>query len=72
MVIRGQFGWLWIGVCWGAVNLALEKREGVTMGVKGRGEIRSEIGKITGMAADAPTTEYLVDGNRKSEGTAGS
>jgi hypothetical protein len=31
------------------VNQALEKRERITMEVKGRSEIRSEIGKITGI-----------------------
>jgi hypothetical protein len=29
------------------------------MGDKGRGEIRSEIGKVTGMVADVPATDSL-------------
>ena len=36
------------------MNLALKR---VTTGGKGRGEIRSKIGKVTGMAADMPTVE---------------
>ena len=39
--------------------MALEKSERVTMGGKDRGEIRSKIGKVTGMVADVPTTEIL-------------
>ena len=39
------------------MNLALEKSKRVTIGCKGRGEIRSEIGNVTGMNADAPTTK---------------
>ena len=39
----------------GVVNLA-KKRESVTMGGKGRGEMRNEIRRVTGMVADAPTT----------------
>ena len=41
----------------GAVNLALNKRERVTMGCKGRGEIGGEAGEVTGVVADAPTTD---------------
>ena len=41
------------------MNLALEKRERVIMGGKGRDEIRSEIGKVTGMVADVPATDSL-------------
>ena len=41
----------------GAVNLILEKREMVIMGYKG--EIKSEIGKVTGMVADARTMNSL-------------
>ena len=33
------------------VNLMLEKREGITTGGKARGEIRGEVGKITGITA---------------------
>ena len=29
------------------------------MGGKGRGVIRSKIGKVTGISADVPTTDYL-------------
>jgi hypothetical protein len=35
------------------VNVTLEKRERVTMGGKGRDEIRGEVGKVTGMVADS-------------------
>jgi hypothetical protein len=41
-----------------AVNLTLEKKVRVTIGRKSRGEMRNEIGEITEMAADAPTTRY--------------
>jgi hypothetical protein len=41
------------------VNLALEKRERVTTGGKGRGDIDGEIGKVTGMVAVAPTMDNL-------------
>ena len=51
------------------MNLALEKGERVTTGGKGRGEIGGEAGEVTGVVADAPTTdglgksmERLVDG----------
>ena len=44
----------------GAVNLALNKRERVTMGCKGRGEIENETGKIIGMVADASTVHSLA------------
>ena len=40
------------------MNLALEKGEMVTIG-KGRGEIGCEAGEITGVVADAPTTDGL-------------
>ena len=40
------------------MNLALEKRERVTTGGKGRDEIRSEVG-VTGMVVDASTTDSL-------------
>ena len=39
--------------------LPLEKWEKVTMGGKGRGEIGAEAGEVTGMAANAPTTDGL-------------
>ena len=41
------------------MNLALEKRERVTMGGKGRSEIRGETGEVTGVVACAPMTESL-------------
>ena len=41
------------------MNLALEKRERVIMGGKGRDEIRSEIGKVPEMVAGVPTTDSL-------------
>ena len=37
----------------GVMNLVLGKRERVTTGGKGRGEIRGKSGKVTGMTADA-------------------
>ena len=39
------------------MNLALEKRERVT--TEGRGEIRVEVGKVTGMVSHAPNTNSL-------------
>ena len=39
------------------MNLTVEKRERVTTGGNGRGETRSEIGKVIGINADAPTTD---------------
>ena len=41
------------------MNLVLEKRKRVTTGGKGRGDIRSEVGKVTGITADAPTMNNL-------------
>ena len=41
------------------MNLALEKREMVTMGGKGRGEIRGNVGKVIEMVADLPATDSL-------------
>ena len=41
------------------MNLMLEKEEKVTMGSKGRGEIRGEAGEVTGVAANVPTTDGL-------------
>ena len=41
------------------MNLALEKRERVTTGGKGRGKIGGEDGEVTGVVADAPTTDDL-------------
>ena len=41
------------------VNLVLEERERLTMGGKGRGEIRGESGKVKRVVADAPTTDNL-------------
>ena len=41
------------------MNLALEKGERVTPGGKGRGEILGEAGEVTGVVADAPTTDGL-------------
>ena len=52
---------------WGVVNLMLKKWESVTTGGKGRGEIRDEIGKVTGLIADVPITDSL----RKWYGTFG-
>ena len=45
-VIKGQMG---LSGWWCAMNLVFEKDAG-----KGRGEIRSEIGKVPGIAADTP------------------
>ena len=39
--------------------MALEKRKCVAMVGKGRDEIRSEIGKVTGMVPDASITDNL-------------
>ena len=44
---------------WVVVNLTLENMERVTAGGKDRAEIRGKIGKVTGMVADAPTTDSL-------------
>ena len=41
------------------MNLALEKGERITMGGKGRGEIRGEAGEVTGAVADVPTMDTL-------------
>ena len=41
------------------MNLALEKMKRVTIGGKSRGEMGNEIGKVTGMTADVPTTDSL-------------
>ena len=41
------------------MNLALEKGERVTTGGKGRGEIGGEAGEVTGVVANAPTTDGL-------------
>ena len=41
------------------VNLALEKMERISTAGKGRGEIRSEIGNVIRMAADADTEDSL-------------
>ena len=41
------------------MNLALEQGERVFMGGKCRGEIRGEAGEVTGVVADAPTTNSL-------------
>ena len=41
------------------MNLAFEKGERVTTGGKCRGEIGGEAGEVTGMVADAPTTDGL-------------
>ena len=52
------------------MNMALEKRERVITGGKGRGEIGSEMENVTEMVADATTIgnqekrcEQLVDGS---------
>ena len=37
----------------------LEKRERVTMGGKGKGEIGGEAGEVTGVVANGPTTDGL-------------
>ena len=44
------------------MNLALDKEERVTTGHKGRGEIGGEAGEVTGMVANAPTTDGLGKG----------
>jgi hypothetical protein len=41
------------------MNLALEKRERITMGGKDRGEIGGEAGEVTGVVANAPTMDGL-------------
>ena len=41
------------------MNLVLEKGERVTMGGKGRSEIGGEVGEVTGMVANVPTTDGL-------------
>ena len=41
------------------MNLALEKGERVTMGAKGRSEIRGEAGEVSGVVANVPTTDGL-------------
>ena len=41
------------------MNLVLEKGERVTTGGKGRGEIRGESVEVTGVVANAPTTNSL-------------
>ena len=41
------------------MNMALEKGERVTMGGKGRGEIGGEAGEVTGVVAEASTTDGL-------------
>ena len=41
------------------MNLALEKEERVTMGGKGRAEIRGEAGEVTGVVENVPTTDGL-------------
>jgi hypothetical protein len=41
------------------MNLALEKGERVTTGGKGIGKIGGEAGEVTGVVADAPTTDGL-------------
>ena len=41
------------------MNLALEKGERVTMAGKDRCEIGGEAGAVTGVVADAPTTDGL-------------
>ena len=65
MVIRGQTG---LVLDRGAMNLALEKGERVTTGGKGRGEIRDEAGKVTGVVANAPTTDSLGERYRTFSG----
>ena len=44
------------------MNQALEKRKRVTMGGKARGEIRVEVGKVTGMVADVWGKRYRAFG----------
>ena len=41
------------------VNPVLEKGKRVTMGGKGRGEIRGEAGEVRGVVANVPTTDGL-------------
>ena len=60
MEIRGRWVRHWLGRWRSAVNLPLKKSERVTTGGKGRGEIGNEIGKVTGMVADAPSMDSLV------------
>ena len=55
-MIRGQTG-LVLGRVGGG-----EKGERVTTGGKGRGEIGGEAGEVTGVVADAPTTDGLGKG----------
>jgi hypothetical protein len=43
------------------MNLMLEKGERVTMGGKGRGEIRGEAVEVTGVFANASTTDGLEE-----------
>ena len=62
MVIKGKRGWFgveWVVGCGESGAGEEGKRERITTGGKGRGKIRSEIGKVTGMVADAPTTDSL-------------
>ena len=46
------------------MNLALEKKEKVNKGSKGRGEIKGEVEKATGMTTVAPlkngTVEWVI------------
>ena len=42
------------------MNLVLEKGERITMGGKGRGEVRGEVKlEVTGVVVDAPATDSL-------------
>ena len=55
-MIKGQMGLVlgWVDGR-GALNMALEKRVGVTTGGKDKGEIRDEAGEFTGVFANTPT-----------------
>ena len=57
--LRGKWDLFYVEWFWGAVTLVLEKMERVIKGSKGRGEIRSEIEKVTGMVEDGPTVDSL-------------
>ena len=50
------------------MNLALEKGKRVTTGSKSRGEIGGEAGEVTGVVANAPTTDGLGERYRMFSG----
>ena len=51
MVIKGQMKLVLGRVGDGVLNLALQKRERIITGGKGRGEITGEVGKVTEVIA---------------------